>query len=481
MRIYHSSLIGLIIRLIIIIYSVQLESGSGSGSGSDSSIRYTDLDYQVFSDAAKSMISNKNFNRAITKDQKNLFYNHHLNLNLGSPYDRSTYRYTPILAILMIPNHLFHQTWGKLLFCVSDIIIGVLVYKLLLIERSDHQTTTAVVLSIVRLVILTWTFNPFVINISTRGSSESILGVLLLLLLYLTKIKSLDLAAILLGVSVHFKLYPIIYSTSIWSSLSHRSDDGSVKILRGLLTFERRKIRFGLIALSTLSILNLIMYSIWGYRFIESSYLYHFTRLDHRHNFSAYFYPIYLSLTSSSSSSSSSSSQNLQANLQPILKASYHHEIFFYYYYYYLSKFLSILKPLTISFLPQSILSLGLGLYFGHRDLSFAMFIQTYAFVSLNRVITSQYFMWYLWFIPLIVKKIRLSRVETILIISSWITSQALWLFKAYQLEILGKPVFRSLWFCSIIFLLTNAWIMGTLINGFLRPSNLILQKQKTK
>ncbi|KAI8447267.1 PIG-M-domain-containing protein [Phakopsora pachyrhizi] len=468
MRIYHSSLIGLIIRLIIIIYSVQLESGSGSGS--DSSIRYTDLDYQVFSDAAKSMISNKNFNRAITKDQKNLFYNHHLNLNLGSPYDRSTYRYTPILAILMIPNHLFHQTWGKLLFCVSDIIIGVLVYKLLLIEQ----------LSIVRLVILTWTFNPFVINISTRGSSESILGVLLLLLLYLTKIKSLDLAAILLGVSVHFKLYPIIYSTSIWSSLSHRSDDGSVKILRGLLTFERRKIRFGLIALSTLSILNLIMYSIWGYRFIESSYLYHFTRLDHRHNFSAYFYPIYLSLTSSSSSSSSSS-QNLQANLQPILKASYHHEIFFYYYYYYLSKFLSILKPLTISFLPQSILSLGLGLYFGHRDLSFAMFIQTYAFVSLNRVITSQYFMWYLWFIPLIVKKIRLSRVETILIISSWITSQALWLFKAYQLEILGKPVFRSLWFCSIIFLLTNAWIMGTLINGFLRPSNLILQKQKTK
>ena len=37
----------------------------------------------------------------------------------GTPYDRHTYRYTPILAYMMIPN-LYYEAFGKILFSFID-------------------------------------------------------------------------------------------------------------------------------------------------------------------------------------------------------------------------------------------------------------------------------------------------------------------------------------------------------------------------
>ena len=42
----------------------------------------------------------------------------------GSPFDRATYRYTPLLAWLMLPNVWVHPAVGKLLFCAADLVAG---------------------------------------------------------------------------------------------------------------------------------------------------------------------------------------------------------------------------------------------------------------------------------------------------------------------------------------------------------------------
>ena len=60
-------------------------------------IKYSDIDYSVYTDAANYL----------TKG--------------GSPYDRHTYRYTPLLAYLMVPNVLYAHSIGKIAFCLCDI------------------------------------------------------------------------------------------------------------------------------------------------------------------------------------------------------------------------------------------------------------------------------------------------------------------------------------------------------------------------
>lgn len=98
----------------------------------------------------------------------------------------------------------------------------------------------------------------------------------------------------------------------------------------------------------------------WGQEFLQHSYLYHLTRLDHRHNFSPYFYPIYLKFFLPLNSSTSD------------------------------GFFRSVLRSPLISFVPQFGLSLGIGMVYGAKDLRFAWFVQMLAFVGFNKVVTSQ-------------------------------------------------------------------------------------------
>ncbi len=70
--VYGSSVI---FRLLLIIWGVFQDRGYFIRD-----VPYTDMDYVVFSDAAREV------------------------LHGGSPYDRTTYRYTPFLAWLLLPN-----------------------------------------------------------------------------------------------------------------------------------------------------------------------------------------------------------------------------------------------------------------------------------------------------------------------------------------------------------------------------------------
>lgn len=76
-----------LLRVVLIVY--------GEWQDKHMEVRYTDVDYLVFSDAAALMASGK------------------------SPYLRTTYRYSPLLAFLLLPNALVHPSWGKFLFSAS--------------------------------------------------------------------------------------------------------------------------------------------------------------------------------------------------------------------------------------------------------------------------------------------------------------------------------------------------------------------------
>lgn len=76
-----------LLRVLLILY--------GEWQDAHMEVRYTDVDYLVFSDAASLVASGK------------------------SPYQRSTYRYSPLLAFLLVPNSIIHPSWGKFLFSAS--------------------------------------------------------------------------------------------------------------------------------------------------------------------------------------------------------------------------------------------------------------------------------------------------------------------------------------------------------------------------
>ncbi|KAM0001563.1 putative GPI mannosyltransferase 1 [Helianthus debilis subsp. tardiflorus] len=76
------------LRVVLIVY--------GEWQDTHMEVRYTDVDYLVFSDAAAALV-------VVGK----------------SPYKRSTYRYSPLIAFILTPNSFIHRSWGKFLFSAS--------------------------------------------------------------------------------------------------------------------------------------------------------------------------------------------------------------------------------------------------------------------------------------------------------------------------------------------------------------------------
>ena len=213
-----------------------------------------------------------------------------------------------------------------------------------------------------------WLLNPMVAAISTRGSSEGLLGVMVVALLWAVTHRRMVLAGVLLGLAVHFKIYPFIYASSIvWylespsstpkgsSSLTSRSS--YLSQLKPFLNPAR--ITLAVSSLVTFTVLNILMYSLYGQPFLQHTYLHHLTRIDHRHNFSPYSTLLYLSSSTPKSANPGS--------------------------------FLRVLKFESLAFIPQLGLSAVLiPLVLGRKDLPGTMLAQTWAFVGLNKVCTSQ-------------------------------------------------------------------------------------------
>ncbi|KAH8690111.1 putative mannosyltransferase [Talaromyces proteolyticus] len=376
----------------------------------NSPMKYTDIDYLVFTDASRFMSQGQ------------------------SPYLRDTYRYTPLLAWLLLPTT-WQPAWlwfsfGKVLFAVADLVAG---WLLLLVLRTEYPSMTEP--SRLRYASI-WLLNPMVATISTRGSSEGLLGVLVIALLWAVLNRRIVLAGLLLGFGVHFKIYPFIYAPSVIWSLSpspsqHKSNSKPKSLFTILTTFlTPARITLTAVSLLTFIALNLWMYAVYGYPFLQHTYLHHLTRIDHRHNFSPYNTLLYLS--------SAAESQQDGLHLE------------------------------SLAFIPQLVLStLAIPLILAKRSLPGAMLAQTFAFVAFNKVCTSQYFLWYLVFLPLYLPSSSFlkSPILGITALVLWVVSQVLWLHQAFQLEFLGISTFvPGLWVATLVFYLVNCWILGVII-----------------
>ena len=104
----------------------------------------------------------------------------------GSPYARSTYRYTPILAFLLIPNVTLTPLFGKFLFSAFDVVAGQLIYAFVKDSlRSALGGVGGRGEAKARMAAMAWLYNPLVIGVSTRGSAEAVICALVLVTLHL--------------------------------------------------------------------------------------------------------------------------------------------------------------------------------------------------------------------------------------------------------------------------------------------------------
>ncbi|KAL8290648.1 hypothetical protein RQP46_002906 [Phenoliferia psychrophenolica] len=386
------------LRVILILWSFYQDAHSA--------VKYTDIDYVVFTDAARCLVRPSSAACSTAQGPLGPAW-------LGDPYARDTYRYTPLLAILAIPNITLHPAFAKCVFALADLALGAILYTLLRCRGSNDKAA-------VTNVTVVWLLNPIIANISTRGSAESVLGLLVVTTLALAEVGRWRAAAALFGLAVHFKVFPIIYGSSLLAAISASGSSSR------WITY--RHLEFGVLSFASFMLLNAVMYLLWGEPFLTHTFLYHIHRLDHRHNFSPYFYPIYLATSSPLASTSS---------------------------------WTHLLRHPLAAFVPQLGLSIGLGFAFGAKDLAFAWFVQTFAFVTFNKVCTSQYFLWYLWLLPLVLPRLQLSPARGISLLAVWIGGQALWLSQAYRLEMLGEPTYRNVWAAGVVFLVANCWILG--------------------
>lgn len=233
-----------------------------------SEVQYTDVDYRVFTDAARHVLKNE------------------------SPFSRYTYRYTPLLAYMLTPNLFFHPAWGKLLFSVIDIFVAVLIKKIILL----HYKSRTVSEDFAEKCALFWLYNPLTVVISTRGNSDSLAAALVILSLLFLKKENYLLAGAIHGVAIHTRLYPIAFSLAMYSSIPlNKRKNSNIHMLARYLAPNYNRLRLVFGCLLTLTSLTFLFYKLYGYEFLDESLLFHLRRRDIRHNFSVYFYHQYLS------------------------------------------------------------------------------------------------------------------------------------------------------------------------------------------
>ncbi|KAL8428543.1 hypothetical protein Efla_003314 [Eimeria flavescens] len=231
----HLFLTAAVARVVLVFY--------GEWQDRNMTLKFTDIDYKVYTDAAEHVLRG------------------------GSPYDRHTYRYSPLVAYLCVPNLLLFPSFGKFVFCFVDLLIALLIEQGLrrmhserlqqqqqqesLVAPAEAQQSSSThrrtsgnkpsptdtssssssssssreaakveyPLHTFLLPCCCWLFHPVVATVSARGNADSLPCLLVLLTLAALRRQHVCLAAVLCGLSVHLKLYPVIYVIPILLSM----------------------------------------------------------------------------------------------------------------------------------------------------------------------------------------------------------------------------------------------------------------------
>ncbi|CAH8506613.1 unnamed protein product [Schistosoma intercalatum] len=535
---YHLCLIlALILRLVLVIFSVWQDTVRWP----DGQLRFTDVDYDVFSDAAQAFVAGENIY-----------------------IERPTYRYSPLIAVFLAPGYwLFsdgkysvtdrkevnissdfvdlsvepqfrsskHITlpslarlWGKLLFITADLICGCIQYRIIqdkqflnslpnpnTVNRNKKIRRSSISFNAdqlaLYLVSFSWLFNPVTSVVSARGNADGLQSCVVLACLCCILNRRIIPAGFLYGLSIHLRIFPIIYAPSIylWLTMtdnSHNKDnqkknETSTQQSQSVFSIlfklpNRNHYLFGISCLLSLTILTGLCYLYFGgMLFLQQAYFYHFTRSDFKHNFAPHFLSVYLL----SGKKWIAEKQTLPIyDLRQWLNNAWNDLSTLIAYWgdinsggYSYSIWNLLLKNLSTpvvlerlfnvtSIIPCIILipCLSFKLY---SNISLCWFALTYMFVTFNRVCTAQYFLWSICLLPVALADIRLPSSITpyraiVQNLMLWFGSQGIWLASAYALEMctLQKPFLNHIiwiivWIASLNFFACNIFILSRLIS----------------
>ncbi|CAH8496913.1 unnamed protein product [Heterobilharzia americana] len=504
-------ILALILRLVLVVFSVWQDSVRWP----DGQLRFTDVDYDVFSDAAQAFIDGKNIYVErywlFSKGKKSLTSTQVVSNNsdfFDIPIDESQ-RHQSIPDVSVIAH-----IWGKLIFIMADLLCGYLQYKIIqdklfqdnatLPDKINPRTGQKSLSSntnrlAVYFVCFGWLFNPVTAVVSARGNADALQSCFVLACLWCILKHRIILAGLLYGLCIHLRIYPVIYSPSIymWLMEEKKSDNDnemSKSQSRSLFSVfmklpNRNHLVFGFSCLLSLIILTGLCYLYFGgILFLQQAYIYHFSRSDFKHNFAPHFLSVYLL-----------SGQKWFNNKQ-IMPA------------YGFSQWLNIMWRIlqcddeddrnslignmntinlseyifNIASLAPCILLIPCLSFKLYSNMGLCWFVLTYMFVTFNRVCTSQYFLWSLCLLPVALIDIRLppgitpfyAVVHTLLI---WFGSQGLWLASAYTLEMctlkgvfLNRIIWIIVWMASLNFFACNIFILFRLISWRSQPITII-------
>jgi phosphatidylinositol glycan class M len=322
-----------------------------------------------------------------------------------------------------------HPAWGKLLFCAADLVAGSQTRSLLLAGSASHALAErAALLSLL---------NPFTAAVSTRGSCDALLAVLLLACLQAAQAGRPGACGVLLGAAAHFRVYPAVHALPLALHFLPRSGSWAARARSGASA-----LRFLLACALSFALLFALCYACCGWRFVAESYLYHAARRDGRHNFSAAFYSAYLSFG---------------AARQPL--------------------------PRLACALAQLAMVIMSGVSFS-RHPGAALFFQTLLFVAFNSVQTAQYFLWWMALLPLLLPQLLAAARQSrrlggacVAAATFWLLAQLNWLAWAARLEfsggegpgeaLFGGDAYLPVFLSSLVFLAAQTLLACVLVRAF--------------